>query len=365
MARAALALAVSWQVQHVRALSVLVDPHHADGRIGLSPCHVGHPEGQMGPLTAEQDWVTSVIPVNSQEGNTTSAEHAPGLRKLEGYQRERGDLEGARLDVIVFGIMRSFQETWPKVEDQLQLPQMESRGARVNVIVSTTLQVRCTEKDYSEGFCSEEWTRWSEDEFKQAIRSTYGPRLRYIYDTSATAVDKVRALLQSDEGSLHTILHDKALRLWSGMNPSHSGITIVLRADVHFDYRTKHVNIASLCDSQPGYNFISGPWERPCFWHQRDWDLGAVACNPRVLQFGITPHSMCDSQWDGCANGSDEPPPLPEGFSGSWKDKCGDESLRACSTYQCNQVLTFMNSGEHLGTLDTYGIFLTIHRYGE
>lgn len=360
MARAALALAASLQALHVSALTVLGDPQHGGGRIDLSR--------RLDP----KDWVTRVIPVNNQEGNTTAVEPAPGLRKPEDYQKgfhvrqlERAFFDGARLDVIVFGIMRSFQETWPKVQDQLMLSQMESRGVTVNVIVSTTLQVRCTEKDYHEGFCSEEWERWSEDEFKQAIRSTYGSRLRYIYDTSATAIDKVRALLESDEGAVYTMLQDTGYRFWSGTNPSDSGITVILRADVHFDYGTKHVNMYSLCDLQPGYNFISGPVERPCFWHQRDWDLGAVACNPRVLKLGITPQDTCYPRWPGCINGTDEPPPLPKGFSGSWKDNCGDESLRACHTHQCKQVLTFMNHGESLGTLDAHGIFLRIHRHGE
>jgi len=351
MARAVLALAVSWQVPHVSTLTVHGGPPHGEGRTGLSQ--------YLDP----EDWVTRVISLSSREGNATAVEPAPGLREPEDYQERRGEVEGARLDVIVFGIMRTFQEAWPIVADQLQLSRMESRGVTVNVIVSTTLQVRCTDKDYSDGSCSEIWERWSEDEFKQAIRSTYGPRLRYIYDTSATAIDKVRALLESDEGRLHTVLQDTGSRLWSDMNPSHSAITIVLRADVHFDYGTKHVDISSLCDLQPGYNFISGPWERPCFWHQRDWDMGVVACNPRVLKLGTTPPERCDPQWNGCINGTDEPPPLPEGFSGSWEDNCGDESLRACDTHQCNQVLTFMNQGESLGTLDAHGIFLRIHRH--
>jgi len=339
-------------VFHVAALHVSEDPKRG-GVLGA----------RVSDYSSPKDWVTNVFSVKDQDDSAIVPETTPGRRAIADFQEERGRVEGARLDIIVFGIMRTFQETWPRVQDQLRLSQLESRGVNVNIIVSTTLKVRCTEKDKLESFCPEVWERWSEDEFRRQIRATYGSRLQYIFDTSAENLDKVGELLKSDEGSVYTMLKDTGLRLWSDRKPSHSGITVLLRSDVYFT--TTSVDFRAICKSQPGYHFISGSWERPCFWHQRDLDFGAVACSPRVLELDFVDLERCEQHWPGCANGKDQPPPLPKGFSGSWNDHCGNDALRACSSYECDQILTFLSRGEFLGNLDAQEIFLTIHRWNE
>jgi len=308
-----------------------------------------------------KEWVTRVISAKDWGDNVTSEER----QRLQGHdadacKRKFGHLSDARLDVIVFGIMRNFQSTWPTVQKQLQLSDLESCGVRVNVVVSTSLQVRCTEKDYLNDWCAEEWQTWSEDDFKKKIRATYGSRLRYIFDTRAEGITKVTELLESDGGSVYTVLKDAGLRLQSGMNPSNSGVTIILRADAVFT--ADYVDPAAACKWQPGYNYISGSTERPCFWHQRDWDFGGVACNPQVLRLAFARPETCDRVWPGCFNGTDEPPPLPKGFSGSWRTPCNGKSIRACGTLACNSVVSFMKHDAVLGTLDAHGIFLELRR---
>mmetsp|Transcript_30296 Transcript_30296/g.79343 ORF Transcript_30296/g.79343 Transcript_30296/m.79343 type:complete len:358 (-) Transcript_30296:15-1088(-) len=352
MAHTLLPPAILLQVFHVTAVHVLRDPPQGGGlETGVS--HYPDPKS----------WVTNVFSVGNQDDDAIVLEPTSGQRSLADVQKQRGRSQGARLDIIVFGIMRTFQETWPRVQDQLQLSQLEARGVRVDVVVSTTLRVRCTEKDHREGFCAEAWRQWSEDEFKRQIRGTYGSRLKYIFDTSAENLDKVGELLKSDEGSVYTMLKDTGLRLWRGRKPPSSGVTVLLRSDVYFT--TAHVDVRAICKSQPGYLFISGWWERPCFWHQRDLDFGAVACSPRALELDFAAPERCEQRWPGCANGADEPPPLPAGFSGSWSDHCGAEALRACGTHECDQVLTFSSRGELLGNLDAREVFLKIRRWNE
>jgi hypothetical protein len=306
-------------------------------------------------------WDTKVISPKDWGDNVTSVESERLQIQDAHLCKERFDhLTDARLDVIVFGIMRNFQSTWPTVQKQLQLSEIESCGVRVNVVVSTSLQVRCTDKDYLKGWCSKVWQTWSEDEFKKAIRTTYGSRLRYIFDTRAEGTTKVAELLESDEGSVYTVLKDAGLRLRSGMNPSISGVTIILRADAVFT--TDYVDPVATCKLQPGYNYISGSFERPCFWHQRDWDFGGVACDARVLKLAFARPETCDRVWPGCFNGTDEPPPLPKGFSGSWRTPCNGKSIRACGTLACNSVISFMKHDAFLGTLDAHGIFLDLLR---
>jgi len=308
-----------------------------------------------------KDWDTKVISSNDLEDNATSVEPKWVQRQGSHLCKERfGHLKDARLDVIVFGIMRNFQSIWPTVQKQLQLSDMESCGVRVSIAVSTSLQVRCTDKDYLNGWCSKVWQTWSEDEFKNEIRATYGPRLQYIFDTRAQGTTKVTEFLESDEFSVYTLLKDAGLRLRSGMNPSDSGVSIVLRADAVFT--TDYVDPFAMCKLQPGYNFISGSTERPCFWHQRDWDFGGVACNPQVLKLAYARPETCDSVWPGCFNGTDEPPPLPKGFSGSWRTPCNGKSIRACGTRSCNSVVSFLKHDAFLGTLDAHGIFLELRR---
>lgn len=315
------------------------------------------------------DWDTKIISV-SESLKTTQSQSYPAPMRISSPHRCKdgvGHLTGTRLDIIVFGIMRTFQKTWPMVQHTLRLSDMESCGATINILVSTSLKIRCTDKDYLHGWCSKTWESWSEDDFKKQIRTTYGSRLRYIFDTSARGLAKVRKLLNSGDDSVHTMLRDRALRLWSGMSPSGSTATMILRADARFT--SNHVDVFAMCELQPGYNIISGWKVRPCFVHSRDVDLGAVACNPQVLKLHFNPTETCGSGWPGCANGTDEPPPLPEGFSGPWHNhgavawgcerKSGD---RACDLVTCNQVATFMKQNELLGTLDAHGIFLKLVR---
>jgi hypothetical protein len=314
------------------------------------------------------DWDTKVIPVSELKDDATSIRPAPLRRSSANHCKDGvGHLTGTRLDIIVFGLMRTFERTWPMAKHQLSLSDMESCGATVNILVSTSLNIRCTEKDYRNGWCSKTWENWSEAEFKKQIRTTYGPRLRYIFDTSARNLAKVNELLNSDEDSIHTMLRNTALRLWSGMNPSGSSATVILRADAWFT--TNHVDVVAMCDLQPGYNIISGSKVRPCVVHSRDWDLGAVACNPQVLRLYFNPTETCGSVWPGCVNGTDEPPPLPKGFSGPWHNDRAvargcvrSSSDRACDLDTCNQVATFMKHNELLGTLDAHGIFLRLLR---
>jgi len=324
---------------------------------------------QATPYTLDpNDWDTKIIPVSELEDNAISIRPAPTRRISANLCKDGvGHLTGTRLDIIVFGLMRTFQKTWPMVTRQLSLSDMESCGATVNILVSTSLKIRCTAKDHRRGRCSKTWEAWTEDEFKKQIRTTYGSRLRYILDTSARNLARVNELLNSDEDSVHTMFRDKALRIWSGMRPSGSSATMILRADAWFT--TNHVDVVAICEMQPGYNIISGSKVRPCFVHNRDWDFGAVACNPHALRLYFNPTETCGSGWPGCVNGTDEPPPLPEGFSGPWHNDgvvppgCVRKSgNRACDLDTCNQVATFMKHNELFGTLDAHGIFLKLLR---
>ena len=52
-----------------------------------------------------------------------------------------------RLLLILFGLMRTYEITWPHIATTLDLDGIEARGGSVDIVVSTSLGSRCSPKD--------------------------------------------------------------------------------------------------------------------------------------------------------------------------------------------------------------------------
>jgi hypothetical protein len=92
---------------------------------------------------------------------------------------------------------------------------------------------------------------------------------------------------------------------------------IVLRPDVEL---VAPIDAPHTCERHPGFNIISGDFERDYVFHKRDIDFGYLACSAAAANL----------KWDAAdeeATCCTSPPSLPTGFTGSWN---------ACEGLACN-----------------------------
>ena len=174
---------------------------------------------------------------------------------------------GAKVAVIIFGQMRSFEATWPQIKEQIGVT---SDRINVSVFVTTSLSSRCTEKSG----CSVRIQNMTQDIFKRQIENAFYPHLQVLYETESRNLQKIYDFLD-------TI--DDIQSFWKEFDH-----VLILRADVVF---TKSFNLMETCVNYPGFNVIGGTIVRDCFWYHRDWDFGFLACEPSLIMDYFFPKS--------------------------------------------------------------------------
>lgn len=80
--------------------------------------------------------------------------------------------------IIIFGLLRSFQETWPLVEKQLQLKFLQSKcNYEIDLIISTSLTKKNSKKDNLNKFI---WNN-NFNISSNIIKETYKPYFKFLY----------------------------------------------------------------------------------------------------------------------------------------------------------------------------------------
>ena len=134
---------------------------------------------------------------------------------------------------------------------------------------------------------------------------------------------------------------------------------------------TAPLRLAVVCRSHPGLSILSGSFQRPMDFHDRDIDFGVLACSPAALNLWVAPYIVpvfvnslsCPRSW--YKQGDDEhlgcPVARPAAFNGSWTArictglKDGGRAGRLCAS-------TDLLSRAHIpfDHLDADGIFLRL-----
>mmetsp|Transcript_127167 Transcript_127167/g.231050 ORF Transcript_127167/g.231050 Transcript_127167/m.231050 type:complete len:432 (-) Transcript_127167:37-1332(-) len=282
---------------------------------------------------------------------------------------------GTKMLIVIYGLMRSYQTAWPRIQQMMYLDKWEACGAEVHVLVSTSIQSRCSGKDEKRDpvLCNE-LSSMSDEAYLAGIRKTYGSRLKAIFVSEAFNTDRISAALGHMAGERNGVSSRSARSMMRDFVQSLQGsgavpylqrfdYAVALRADVVL---SAHLDVPRACGWRPGFNVISGVVDRPCFIHRRDWDLGYLACSAKLLEdfFGdASDRQRCRVSWQGCLDDRCSPPPLPRDFTGSWTTPCGaDHGTCACAQNECDRVLQFKSLGIRLGTLDNY-TYLKIVRF--
>ena len=130
---------------------------------------------------------------------------------------------------------------------------------------------------------------------------------------------------------------------------------LVMRPDSIF---TRPLNLRHACNKHPGFNIISGSLQRQLgYFHDRDFDLAYLSCEPQHLQRWLHPWLCNDAN---CRLPKHSPPPrMPAGFNSSLTvDQC--KPFYGIMRFECTAVAGFEKSGVRLGNLDDSHIFVNV-----
>lgn len=270
--------------------------------------------------------------------------------------KKNGEASGKpRYLIIMYGLMQLHHETWPIVQNQLKLA--EGR-ADVDLIVATDLSTRCSEKDIGEGRCPPEWTDKTNEQLSQEIKDLYQPYIRAVFDDpthrdGGRVVPSVDDHYNFNENTPDTNLLRKIMG-GSGDPFLQYDHVLAMRSDASFSH---DFDIADVCSRNPGMNFIHGDYDCGCYIHHADSDKGSLACEAGLMRNFFQPKATCE--------GLTDPPPLPDGFGGSWYgngfDWPGVGGAGGPGMGECVQLMEFQNIGKRLGSLDGEGIVIHIH----
>lgn len=148
----------------------------------------------------------------------------------------------------------------------------------------------------------------------------------------------VRVIVVTSHSFLDRLSQAYALVNWASYKQ-----LIVIRPDVIL---TKSITINQICNIQKTTYVISGSNIRYYIFHNRDWDLGYVVCNPSLFYY-VTINNRTPTTL----------PTLPSDFHGCW----GQTTCRRYE-YMENVIWRHLEAGVVLRNLDNYNIFLTIRR---
>jgi hypothetical protein len=128
---------------------------------------------------------------------------------------------------------------------------------------------------------------------------------------------------------------------------------VVIRPD---SVLSRPLNLRRECPTHTGFNIISGSIERDFGqFHNRDFDLAYLACEPTSLQTWLIP--WLDNNASNRRGKRQPPPRLPAAFrSNLTTDQC--KPYYGPLRYECVAVAKFEDSGQRLGTLDDKQIFV-------
>lgn len=258
--------------------------------------------------------------------------------------------------ILMYGLMRMYKETWPIVANQLNLAGLVAGGGKVDLIVATDLTTRCSDKETSEGRCRQEWYGPTNEQYAKEIKEAYQPYIRAVFDDPTNGA--AGRIIPAVEKHFGFNAPDTAFvrKLVGGSSDPFSQYdhVLALRTDATFSH---DFDISDVCARYPGMNFIHGDYECGCYIHWADSDKAFLACEAQLMRNFLRPQASCE--------GLTDPPPIPEGFGGSWQghgfDWPGVGQASGPGMGECHQILEFQNIGKRLGSLDDDGIYAHIN----
>lgn len=302
------------------------------------------------------------------------------------------EVDRPRVAIIVIGLMRTFESTWPILHDAIVVPNKAS--FRFEVHVATDLNTTCSNKDWRMGCCVEplessayHFAALPPNELLRRIRATYAPYLRSVISSvSESQAERLRTLLSSvDIAEYVHILLTRPDVVPVALSRPIPSIPSVSPRDIHESARHSKVRAAtlqlsSLCTRQrAGLDLITGSFlhGHNGFAFHRDHDWMAVACKPAALLsfFFLTVPGQTACATDGacpilsssasnhcmglhapCASPTPRPPAIPAGLhtSGVRQTTCGPGR----EAWLCAPLAqSWRDHLGQLGTLEEAGIF--------
>ena len=132
---------------------------------------------------------------------------------------------------------------------------------------------------------------------------------------------------------------------------------LALRPDVVL---TSPLLLREVCSTHPGVNIISGARVRPMHFHDRDWDLGLLACEPRGMSLWLQPY--IDNNASMRCPFRSEPPPKPDAFHGNWTTALTGP-LWGVVRYECASIAYLRQNKVRLWNLDDMGIYASLSEW--
>jgi hypothetical protein len=253
-------------------------------------------------------------------------------------------MEGPRVLVVLIGLMRTFDISWPVLSNELQLDELERAGVGVDVVVVTSLKQRCTKRDKYSGLCTMPLENATDAAFAAEIARVYGRRLKLILDdVPLGASDEQFAF-----GLPVSMFETRAKRFvewWIASKPPVAGgspesgsafgeysAVLAIRPDavlitstpIGTEHTFRALDLLQLCANAPGLRLVSGSVYRPYAYHNYDTDHGMLICPPATVEDWLLLHAqpvdLC-SNFAGCKRKPPRPPPRPQHFTGKWAEE--------------------------------------------
>lgn len=295
-----------------------------------------------------------------EAGNFFEAMHNQAVAKE--IEASKTHIEGAKATctptkalILVFGLMRSYQRTWPIVADHLNLNKIGDCGGYADVVVNTDLMTRCSSKEFADGRCRPEWQTGTDVEYLAQIQETYKPYLKVVFNSTARNTYRIVESMEGTPASAHYSADTGFLESMFGglkkdMHLNRYTHMVVLRADTHFSQALP--NLHEMCAQFPGLNTVHGDYETNCFVHSRDCDKAWVACTPSLMRDAYDFETQNKNHQ--CVES--ELPPIPEGFGGQWYGTNCPMGNPA-ESQECRAIKYFSDRQIRWGTLDALGTF--------
>merc|ERR1712070_100084 len=267
------------------------------------------------------------IESNNKDGTAAPRQDAPFSCEGKG-----------RLLVVLAGLMRDYDKTWPKVQRSLQMDKWEAcKVGMPMVIVDTDLSNPCSEKDIKAKRCDEGRLTGQalENDYKKTIGRWYGETI----SDDSTSWHRFASVVKDlyDHGQLDKFSHFVLLRPDVFLTPK-------IRSD-----EITSLDVGEVCKKNPGFNIISGKPVAGMDFHDRDYDYGYMTDRADLLATFFLGLEMglgnCAHDWAGCKAETPQPPPKPADLKGKWTGGI-------CKLPQCNKAMWFHDLNERLGTID-------------
>jgi hypothetical protein len=283
--------------------------------------------------------------------------------------------KGAELKVLVIfsGVYRVFDKGYMEFVNTVVRPNVDF-GYSFDILVNTDEKTFCSEKDF---ICDDLMRKWGECNVCDCIEKPNAADMRgHIENAMKTYTpqdmlhNKVQLLNVGFSNE-----KDPIQRLTVGwreaqkyMNKKGSYAHVMyLRPDAA---PTRAINLKESCEDMTTTTgkgkkqmrlkdivfILSGEVPRGKKWplHDRDWDLGALACSPKSFKTYITGFAKtCKDIWAPCRGNPLNVILPPNPLAGT---------IPNCKVEQCSLVAHMNQTGVLLETMDKHNIFMRIHR---